>query len=121
MRCHDIEPPSSAVPSRRPASCAGFAFRPKPRSSLGGRDCAQLPALPFLQGPSSGLKDLGSGDGGACIAGGQHERTNSDDYALAVNKPQDPVAQDKWFVCVNCNLLFFGPFNGKCVKNPFRT
>lgn len=49
--------------------------------------------IAVFAGASSGLKDLGSGDGGACIAGGQHDRTNSDDYASAVNKPQDPVAR----------------------------
>jgi hypothetical protein len=63
-------------------------------------------------------EDLGSSDLGVCVVGGQHDRTNSHDYALAVNKPQDPINQDKWFVCVDCNLLFFGPFEGgKCVKN----
>jgi hypothetical protein len=63
-------------------------------------------------------KDFGSGDDlGRCGGGGQHDRTDSTEFVL----PHDTavtVGQDKWVVCVNCHVLFFGPAaNQKCIAN----
>ena len=84
------------------------------------------PAAPGSQGNfrrcrnCSGLflvEDFGGGELGSCVVGGSHDRTGSHNYHLAHDLPEIAGAQSKWVVCVNCNLLFFGPDGGHCVKN----
>ena len=63
-------------------------------------------------------KDFGSGDDlGGCAAGGQHDRRNSLEFVLPHDTPV-PDGQDKWVVCVNCHVLFFGPADLRhCTKS----
>jgi hypothetical protein len=54
-------------------------------------------------------QDFGTGDDlGKCPKGGQHDRTDSFNFALPHDVPVDN-GQDKWVVCVNCNVLYYGP------------
>jgi hypothetical protein len=86
------------------------------------------PAAPGSQGhfrrcqKCSGMflaEDVGSGAIGACVVGNPspHNPDTSLNFHLAHDIGDIPGAQGKWFVCVNCNLLFFGPDGGHCVKN----
>ncbi|BBY16941.1 hypothetical protein [Mycolicibacterium litorale] len=55
----------------------------------------------------------GGSDLGRCPEGGQHDRTDSFEFVLTKDRPVNN-AQDKWAVCVNCHVLWFGPVNGHC-------
>jgi hypothetical protein len=62
--------------------------------------------------------DFGGGDLGTCAAGGQHDRTDSFEFVLPHDRPVTN-GQDKWTVCVNCSVMFWGPAEHQpCIKNP---
>jgi len=47
-----------------------------------------------------------------CPAGGQHDRSESNDYSLGYGLPSTPgqPQQSGWYWCRKCQGLFYGPF-----------